>query len=104
MTTVDKWEPIYVVRSVSAELRVPHGRGRWAESFTEDGPVATIVELAEGESIAPSHMTRVVRLTLLAPDIVGAILDGGQGQKVKLTCALAGVPAKWSHLPAAFRS
>jgi hypothetical protein len=37
---------------------------------------ATIAELAERERIAPSYMTRVLRLTLLAPDIVEAILDG----------------------------
>lgn len=36
--------------------------------------LATIAELAEREGIAPSYMTRVLRLTLLAPDIVVAIL------------------------------
>ena len=28
------------------------------------------------------YMTRVLRLTLLAPDIVGAILDGKQGPEL----------------------
>ena len=32
-----------------------------------------------GEGIAPSYMTRVLRLTLLAPDIIEGILDGKQG-------------------------
>ena len=40
--------------------------------------------------IAPSYMTRVLRLTLLAPDIVGAILDGAQGPEVTLA-------RDWSH-------
>jgi DNA-binding IscR family transcriptional regulator len=50
----------------------------------ESGEFATIAELAEREGIAPSYMTRVLRLTLLAPDIVEAILDGKQGPEVTL--------------------
>jgi hypothetical protein len=42
----------------------------------EFGECATITELAEGEGIAPSFMTGVLRLTLLVPDIAEAILDG----------------------------
>ena len=51
---------------------------RW-KRMLESGEFATIAELAEREGIAPSYMTRVLRLTLLAPDIVEAILDGKQG-------------------------
>ena len=50
----------------------------------ESGEFATIAELAEREGIAPSYMTRVLRLTLLAPDIVEAILDGKQGPEMTL--------------------
>ncbi len=50
---------------------------RW-ERMLRSGEVATIAELAEREKIAPSYMTRILRLTLLAPDIVEAILDGAQ--------------------------
>jgi hypothetical protein len=42
---------------------------RW-KRMLESGEFATIAELAEREGIAPSYMTRVLRLTLLAPDIV----------------------------------
>jgi len=38
--------------------------------------MGTIAELAEHEKISPSYLTRVMRLTLLAPDIIEAILDG----------------------------
>ncbi|MCR9069510.1 MAG: hypothetical protein NXH79_11760 [Rhodobacteraceae bacterium] len=48
---------------------------RW-KRMLESGEFATIAELAEREGIAPSYMTRVLRLTLLAPDIIEAILDG----------------------------
>ena len=56
---------------------------RW-KRMLESGEFATIAELAEREGIAPSYMTRVLRLTLLAPDIVEAILDGQQGPEVTL--------------------
>jgi hypothetical protein len=48
---------------------------RW-KRMLESGEFATIAELAEREGITPSYMTRVLRLTLLAPDIVEAILEG----------------------------
>lgn len=56
---------------------------RWKQML-ESGEFATIAELAEREGIASSYMTRVLRLTLLAPDIAEAILDGKQGPEVTL--------------------
>jgi hypothetical protein len=40
-------------------------------------------------------MTRVLRLTLLAPDIVEAILDGRQGREVTLARVLEPFPVEW---------
>jgi hypothetical protein len=37
---------------------------------------ATVAELAAAERISRSYVCRVLRLTLLAPDIVERILDG----------------------------
>jgi hypothetical protein len=56
---------------------------RW-KRMLESGEFTTIAELAEREGIATSYMTRILRLTLLTPDIVEAILDGKQGQEVTL--------------------
>ncbi|MEQ9145205.1 MAG: hypothetical protein RLO08_12705 [Parvibaculaceae bacterium] len=67
---------------------------RW-KRMLESGEFATINELAEHEGIAPSYMTRVMRLTLLAPDIVEAILDGKQGPEVTLGRLLDGFPVEW---------
>ena len=67
---------------------------RW-KRMLESGEFATIAELAEREGIAPSYMTRVLRLTLLAPDIVEAILDGQQEPEVTLACLLAPFPFEW---------
>ena len=67
---------------------------RW-KRMLESGEFATIAELAEREGIAPSYMTRVLRLTLLAPDIVEAILDGKQRTEVTLARVLAPFPVEW---------
>ena len=71
---------------------------RWKQML-ESGDVVTIAELAKREGIAPSYMTRVVRLTLLAPDIVDAILDGKQRPEVTLARLLEPFASEWSLQP-----
>ena len=67
---------------------------RW-KRMLESGEFATVAELGEREGIAPSYMTRVLRLTLLAPDIVEAILGGNQGREVTLVRLLEPFPVEW---------
>lgn len=74
---------------------------RW-KRMLESGEFATISELAEREGIAPSYMTRVLRLTLLAPDIVEAVLDGTQGPEVTLVRVLEPFAEEWAEQRAAF--
>ena len=50
---------------------------RWRR-LLEDGSYSTIKELAAAEKINVSYISRVLRLALLAPDLVEAILDGRQ--------------------------
>ena len=69
---------------------------RW-KRMLESGEFATIAELAEREGIAPSYMTRVLRLTLLAPDIVEAILDSRQPTKFQLDDLLVALPGEWEE-------
>src|SRR5690554_2019213 len=69
---------------------------RW-KRMLESGEFATIGELAEREGIAVSYLTRVLRLTLLAPDIVEAILDGTKGPGVTLAQVLEPFPLDWRH-------
>ncbi|MBR26603.1 MAG: hypothetical protein CML46_06640 [Rhodobacteraceae bacterium] len=68
---------------------------RW-KRMLESGEFANIAEMAEREGIAPSYMTRVLRLTLLAPDIIEAILEGKHGPKVTLARVLEPFPLKWA--------
>ncbi len=67
---------------------------RW-KRMLESGEFATIVELAESEGIACSYMTRVLRLTLLSPDLVEAILDGRQPATLQLDTLLKPFPSEW---------
>lgn len=66
--------------------------GKWV---LESGEFATMGELAEREGIAPSYMTHVLRLTLLAPQIVEAILDGKQRPGVTMAGLTESIPADW---------
>ena len=69
---------------------------RW-QRMLESGEFSTIGDLAAREGIAPSYMTRVMRLTLLAPDIVEAILDGKHGPGVTLAAQMDGFPIEWTE-------
>jgi hypothetical protein len=69
---------------------------RWRR-LLEDGSYRTIEELAAAEKINSSYVGRVMRLTLLAPELVSAILDGRQGSEIDLARLLRPVPALWSH-------
>lgn len=68
---------------------------RW-KRMLETGEFASISELAEREGIAFTYMARVLRLSLLAPDIVEAILDGRQGQEVTLAHIMDPLSIVWS--------
>jgi Na+/H+ antiporter NhaA len=50
---------------------------RWREML-ENGTHATIAEIAAAETINESYVGRVLRLTLPAPDIVEALVDGSR--------------------------
>ncbi|GAB1364670.1 hypothetical protein MASR1M32_39060 [Rhodobacter sp.] len=69
---------------------------RW-KRMLESGEYATIAELAAREGITLSYLTRVLRLTLLAPDLVAAILDGRQGAEVTLARLMEPFPAEWTE-------
>jgi hypothetical protein len=63
----------------------------------ESGQVASLNELSEAEKISPSYMTRIYRLTLLAPDIVETILDGRQPRTLQLADLMDDMPVEWDR-------
>jgi len=67
---------------------------RW-KRLLETGEFTTVAELANREGIAVSYLTRVMRLTQLAPDIVEAILDGRQPPSLSLEVLRDQLPLDW---------
>ena len=69
---------------------------RWRK-LLETGVHGTIDEIARAEGINDSYVSRILRLTLLAPDIVEAILDGRQPPALTLARLMKPFPAAWDE-------
>ena len=69
---------------------------RW-KRMLESGEFTTIAELAAREAIPSTYMARVLRLTLLAPDVVEAILDGRQPRTLTLPTLMKPFPMAWKE-------
>ena len=67
---------------------------RW-QRMLETGKYATIKEIARAEKINPSYVSRVLRLTLLAPATVETILDGRESAGLTLAEAMGMFPVEW---------
>ena len=67
---------------------------RW-QRMLDEGICGTIEELARRERVNRGYMCRVLRLMLLAPDLVELILEGRQGPQVNLTQLLDSVEVGW---------
>ena len=76
---------------------------RWREML-ENGTHATIAEIAAAEKINESYVGRVLRLTLLAPDIVEAILNGRQPAGLQLDRLMKQFPVGWKAQHDAFKA
>jgi hypothetical protein len=69
---------------------------RWRRML-ETGRFGTIDELAAAEKINSSYVSQLLRLTLLVPDIVEAILDGRQPENVTLPGLMEPFPVEWGR-------
>jgi hypothetical protein len=69
---------------------------RWRRML-EAGRYGDIKELAAAEKINPSYVSRVLRLTLLAPNLVEAVLDGRQPEGMTLPTLMEPFPAEWER-------
>jgi hypothetical protein len=76
---------------------------RWREML-ENGAHATIAEIAGAERINESYVGRVLRLTLLAPDIVEAILTKRQSSAMTPATSMQPFPVSWQEQVATFSS
>ena len=69
---------------------------RW-QRLLENGTYGCIGDIAKGEKIATSFVSRIVRLALLAPDIVELILAGKQPASLTLKGLMAQFPVEWDR-------
>lgn len=69
---------------------------RW-QRMLDSGAHGTFDELAKAEGVSQSHVSRMLRLTLLSPDLVEAILAGRQPNGMRLEGLLAGFPDEWGR-------
>ncbi|WP_436643978.1 hypothetical protein [Microbaculum sp. FT89] len=76
---------------------------RW-QRLLDSGEYGSIAELADAENLNCSYVSRVLRLTLLAPDVIEAILDGRQPDKVTLKALILPFPAEWERQREILRS
>jgi len=69
---------------------------RWRRML-EAGEHGTARELAKAERVNETYICRALRLTLLAPDMVEAILDGRQPEGITLPGLMEAVEVEWDR-------
>ncbi len=67
---------------------------RWRD-LLECGSYSTIRELAKAENINESYVARILRLTLLSPDIIERVLNGRTEGIPELSLLLSPFPIEW---------
>jgi hypothetical protein len=67
---------------------------RWQKMLRE-GNFQTLEEIADAENINPSYVSRLLRMTLLSPELVEAILAGRQPEGLTMARAMQPFPAEW---------
>ncbi len=61
----------------------------------QEGDFQTLEEIADAENINPSYVSRLLRMTLLAPEIVEAIVAGRQPPDLTTSRAMQPFPVEW---------
>ena len=92
---MDDWTPPQPKQDDTLIKAVARAR-RWRIKL-ESGKVPSIRQLAEEEKISSSYFARILRLSLLAPDIVEAILDGRQPKGLALADFMEPFPVEWEE-------
>jgi hypothetical protein len=75
---------------------------RWRK-LLERGTYGTIEELADTEKINSSYVSRVLRMTLLAPRVVEMILDGRHPSDLTLAKIIERFPVEWQQQVSLFQ-
>ena len=69
---------------------------RW-QRMLDEGVYTSVSEIGDTENISKSYVSRILRLALLAPDIIEAILGGRVDQSLMLERLEGPLPASWKE-------
>jgi ParB-like chromosome segregation protein Spo0J len=69
---------------------------RW-QRLLDDGIYTTVSDIGDAENISKSYVSRILRLALLAPDIVDEILAGSTNQPLVLERLEQPLPMTWGQ-------
>ena len=96
VVTLSGAEPVAATRAGATPLQLALARGhRWLRML-ETGEAASMCDIASREGTNHSYVARHINLTLLAPDIVAAILDETLSEGVRLHALSINPPALWN--------
>ena len=87
---------VAVTRGDPALIKALARAFRWRRML-EEGRYASIRELAAAEGVDRAYVGRALHLTLLAPDLVEAILDGRQPPELTLPALMRPFSDAWDH-------
>ena len=91
----DAWAPANP-RPDETLIRALARAHRW-KRLLEEGKYRSAAEISEAEGVTRSFVNRLLRLTLLAPDIVEMILEGRQPKAVQLEELTQVLPSGWEE-------
>jgi hypothetical protein len=91
----DAWAPTKA-RPDETLVRALARAHRW-NRMLEAGRYRSAHEIADAEKIGRSFVSRLLRLTLLAPDIQEAILEGRQAKGIQLEELTRAMPVEWGE-------
>ncbi len=91
----DAWAPVRP-HPDEAMIRALVRAHRWRR-LLEERKYRSAAELAEAEGLTRSFVNRLLRLTLLAPDIIEAILDGRHPKVLQLEELTKALPSVWDE-------
>ena len=63
----------------------------------DEGVYTSVSEIGDAENISKSYVSRILRLALLAPEIIEAILAGSADQSLMLARLERSMPADWKE-------
>ncbi len=86
---------IAVTRGDPALVKALARAYRW-KRMLDDGLYRSVSELAAAAKLDRGYLGRILALTLLAPGIVEAILDGRQPEGMRLPVLMRSFPGEWA--------